>query len=413
MTINASILCGMRVVEAAAFVAAPLGGMTLAQLGADVIRIDPLDGGLDYRRWPVTEEGTSLFWSGLNKSKRSVALDLSKIEGREIAAAIATAPGPDAGILLTNLPPRGWLDYNKLKERRPDLIQLTLQGDRHGGSAVDYSINPRMGIPSITGPATNADPVNHILPAWDLITGQMVAVGLLGAERFRQRTGQGQHVKIALQDVALSVMSHLGFIAEAQLGKERQKHGNELFGAFGRDFVCATGERVMVVGLTSKQWRSLCEALAIGPNVAHLAETLGLDFQREGDRFLARNEIAALVGRRIADLAFADLSAAFDAKAVCWNRYQTIGDLVTCDPECSTANPMFGAIHQGGVGDILAASTPLDFPAVRRKQALPAPALGADTEQVLAEVLGMDSSDYARLHDRGVVRANTPRPVRE
>ena len=71
----------MRVVEAAAFVAAPLGGMTLAQMGADVIRIDALGGGLDYRRWPVTDDGTSLFWCGLNKSKRSVALDLSVAGG--------------------------------------------------------------------------------------------------------------------------------------------------------------------------------------------------------------------------------------------------------------------------------------------------------------------------------------------
>ncbi|MGQ3045163.1 MAG: CoA transferase, partial [Brevundimonas aurantiaca] len=82
------ILCGMRVVEAAAFVAAPLGGMTLAQMGADVIRIDTLGGGLDYKRWPVTRDDVSLFWCGLNKSKRSVALDLSKPEAREIAMAL-------------------------------------------------------------------------------------------------------------------------------------------------------------------------------------------------------------------------------------------------------------------------------------------------------------------------------------
>src|SRR6187402_284167 len=111
------ILAGLRLVEAAAFVAAPLGGMTLAQMGADVIRIDTLGGGLDYRRWPVTKDNTSLFWCGLNKSKRSVALDLGKPEGREIAMGLITAPGDDAGILLTNFPPRGWLDYEQLRER--------------------------------------------------------------------------------------------------------------------------------------------------------------------------------------------------------------------------------------------------------------------------------------------------------
>ncbi|HEY0826133.1 MAG TPA: CoA transferase, partial [Ramlibacter sp.] len=148
---SGGILSGMRVVEAAAFVAAPLGGMTLAQMGADVIRIDTLGGGLDYRRWPVTEDNTSLFWCGLNKSKRSVALDLQSPEGREIAMALITAPGDDAGLFLTNFPPRGWLDHEKLRARRADLVQLTLMGDRHGGSAVDYTVNARVGVPMFTG----------------------------------------------------------------------------------------------------------------------------------------------------------------------------------------------------------------------------------------------------------------------
>ena len=195
-----AILGGLRIVEAAAFVAAPLGGMTLAQMGADVIRIDALGGGLDHRRWPVTEDGTSLFWCGLNKHKRSVALDLAAPEGREIAMALICAPGSDAGMLLTNFPPRGWLAHEALRERRTDLIQLTLQGDRHGGSAVDYTVNARVGVPFITGPQEGAEAVNHVLPAWDLITGQMVAVGLLAAERHRRRTGAGQHVKLALED---------------------------------------------------------------------------------------------------------------------------------------------------------------------------------------------------------------------
>ena len=203
------VLSGMRVVEAAAFVAAPLGGMTLAQMGADVIRIDTLGGGLDYRRWPVTGDNTSLFWCGLNKGKRSVALDLASAEGRELAMAIATAPGEDAGLFLTNFPPRGWLDHDKLRALRPDLIQLTLMGDRHGGSAVDYTVNARMGVPQFTGAPGADGPVNHVLPAWDLVTGQMVAVGLLAAERHRRRTGEGQHVKLALQDVGLAVMNHL------------------------------------------------------------------------------------------------------------------------------------------------------------------------------------------------------------
>ncbi|MBK6009385.1 CoA transferase [Ramlibacter ginsenosidimutans] len=395
---GAGILAGMRVVEAAAFVAAPLGGMTLAQMGADVIRIDTLGGGLDYRRWPVTEDGTSLFWCGLNKAKRSVALDLSRPEGREIAMAIACAPGDDAGLFLTNFPPRGWLAHDKLRARRSDLIQLTLMGDRHGGSAVDYTVNARLGVPLFTGAPGTQGPVNHVLPAWDLVTGQMVAVGLLAAERHRRRTGEGQHVKLALQDVGLAVMNHLGFIEEARRGQPRERHGNELFGAFGRDFATADGVHVMVVGLTLKQWRSLCEALAIQAEVDALGSRLGLDLDQEGNRFRARRELAALVGPRIAAQSLATLAPLFDRHGVCWSRYQDVADLPS-DRECSPVNPMFATIAQPGVGEMLAAGIPLDFSAHARVPPAPAPRLGEHTEQVLCDVLGMSSGEFGRLRD--------------
>src|SRR5215813_7374698 len=94
------ILSGLRVIEGSAFVAAPLGGMTLAQLGADVIRFDQLGGGLDYQRWPLADNGASLFWAGLNKGKRSLEIDLRSDDGRELVTACIAA----AGAFLTNFP---------------------------------------------------------------------------------------------------------------------------------------------------------------------------------------------------------------------------------------------------------------------------------------------------------------------
>ena len=399
----AGVLDGLRVVEAAAFVAAPLGGMTLAQMGAQVIRIDDLRGGLDHHRWPVTGDGTSLFWCGLNRCKRSVALDLSSPEGREIAMALVTAPGDDAGIFLTNFPPRGWLDHEALRARRSDLIQLTLQGDRHGGSAVDYTVNARLGLPFVTGAEDGEEPVNHVLPAWDLITGQMVAVGLLGAERHRRRTGEGQHVKLALQDVGLAVMAHLGFLAEAQRGQPRQRHGNALFGAFGRDFSCADGTRVMVVGLTGKQWRALCEATRSHAQMDAIGMRLSRDLSREGDRFHARREIAQVVGAWIGERPFSEVARTFERHGVCWSRYQGIADLVADDPECSPANPMFATIEQPGVGPMLAPSIPLEFSQSGRPPPGPAPRLGQHTEQVLAELLHIGTGEFGRLLARKVV----------
>ncbi|MEO6744894.1 MAG: CoA transferase [Caldimonas sp.] len=399
---DAPILAGLRLVEAAAFVAAPLGGMTLAQLGADVIRIDTLGGGLDHRRWPVAPDGTSLFWTGLNKGKRSVALDLASAEGRELAMALICAPGDDAGLLLTNFPPRGWLDHDALRARRADLIQLTVQGDRHGGSAVDYTVNARVGLPFVTGLGEDDGAVNHVLPAWDLVTGQMAATGLLAAERHRRLTGAGQHVMLALEDMALAVMGHLGFIAEAELGERRERHGNFLFGAFGKDFVTADGERVMVVGLTLKQWRALCQATGTDTAIAALATSLGLDLDAEGDRFRARESIADRVGAWIGAQPFDAVQRTFDAHGVCWSRYQTVEQLVREDPACSEANPLFQRIDQPGVGRVLAPGSPLRFSAFPRRAPRPAPRLGEHTEEVLLDVLRLDHAGYGRLVDRGI-----------
>jgi 2-methylfumaryl-CoA isomerase len=400
------ILAGMRVVEAAAFVAAPLGGMTLAQMGADVIRIDTLGGGLDYKRWPVTHDDVSLFWCGLNKSKRSVTLDLGQPEGREIAMALITAPGEDAGILLTNFPARGWLDHDKLKAKREDLIQLTVQGDRHGGSAVDYTINSRVGIPYITGDergAANQEAVNHVLPAWDLVTGQMAAVGLLAAERHRLKTGQGQHVKLPLEDVALAAVSHLGLIAEAQLGHQRERHGNELFGAFGRDFKTADGERVIIVGLTLKQWQAICETMGLQEAVKALGDQLGLNLDLEGHRFKARKELGVMVEQWMARHSYAQAAAALTKHGACWGKYQTLTQLVTQDEACSPANPMFRSIDQPGVGKYLAAGLPLNFSGMQRLPAGVAPTLGQHTGEVLSQLLGVTQAQYGAMCDRGVV----------
>ena len=403
MSVAPGALAGLRVVEVSAFVAAPSGGMALAQLGADVIRIDPPAGGLDYHRWPLAPGGASLFWAGLNKGKRSVAIDISKPEGRELAQALVTAPGRDAGILLTNFPPRGWLDYDALKARRNDLIQLTIQGDRHGGSAVDYTVNPRVGIPHITGPSEMTEPVNHVLPAWDLITGQTAALGLLAAERHRSRTGEGQHVRLALEDVALATLGNLGMLAEAQLGADRGRLGNDLFGAFGRDFTTADRERVMVVALTLKQWKALCAATAIGEQCRVLGARLGIDLDEEGARFRARDEIGALVGPWVGARPFAEVAKTFDAHAVCWGRYQTIRQLVDRDPACSEENPLFHRIDQPGVGTLLAPGNPLGF-SLGRQAAQPAPRLGAHTGEVLSALLGLSTAAIGQLEQRGLIR---------
>lgn len=395
------ILSGLRVVEGAAFVAAPSGAMTLAQLGADVIRFDLIGGGLDYRRWPVDGRGNSLFWAGLNKGKRSIAVDFRKPEGQELLTQLIAAPGEDAGLFIGNFPARGWLSYDSLRRRREDLIYLNLTGDRHGGSAVDYTVNPQVGMPWLTG--DGREPVNHVLAAWDLITGQTLALGLLAAERHRRKTGQGQLVKLALADVALATMGHLGYLAEAQLQGEREACGNYLFGAYGKDFATADGQRVMVVGLTGNQWSALRKATGFGAELDRLGERLGLDLNAEGNRFRARDEITALFALWFAARDFDQVRAALDEQGVCWGKYQTVRELVTADPECSTANPLFAEVEQPGIGRYLMPGSPLNFATHARAAVAPAPRLGEHTDQILAEELKLSAAEIGRLHDAKVV----------
>jgi 2-methylfumaryl-CoA isomerase len=398
------ILDGMRVVEGSAFVAAPLGGMTLAQLGADVIRFDPIKGGLDAHRWPVTRKGRSLFWAGMNKGKRSIAVDLRSREGRELVAALVAAPGPDAGLFLTNFPAEGWLDYAALCQGRSDLIMVNIVGNHDGSSAVDYTVNAATGLPWATGPVNLDVPFNHLLPAWDALTGTLAAAGLLAAERHRSRTGDGQLVRIALSDVAFAMVGHLGNIAEVRINDtERLKYGNYLYGAFGRDFLTKEGRRVMIVALTSRQWDALKEATGLDEAFTTVERLLGVDLEKEGDRFAAREVLAALLKPWTTSRTLPEIAEIFDAHGVCWGPYRSFRQLVEEDPRCSVANPMFAEVDQPGIGTYPMPASPLDFAEVDRLPPRPAPLLGQHTDEVLCGVLGLSEAEIGKLHDGGVV----------
>lgn len=405
------LLQGIRVIEGSAFIAAPSGGMTLAQLGADVIRFDMIGGGIDYRRWPITKSGKSLYWHSLNKGKRSIAVDFRKPEGQELLTRLIAQPGESSGIFLTNFPAKGWLADEKLRAQREDLIYLNLVGDRHGGSALDYTVNSKVGIPYLAGEGTgkgaekaNDKPINSPFPAWDVIAGQQIALGLLAADRHRLMTGEGQFIKLALADVALATMGHLGYIAEAQLNeKARQPMGNHIFGTFGHDFACSDGKRVMIVGVSPNQWRAIVEVTGTSEQVSELAGQLKLDFKKEGDRYQAREQLKELFQPWFAGLNFQAVTQALEEASVCWGPYQTIKELVDTDPDCSTENPLFSQINQPGIGSVLVPSQPLNFSGISQSPPKPAPLLGEHTDQILAQVLEMDSMEIAKLHDNGVV----------
>ena len=393
-------LDGFRIIEGSAFVAAPSGGMALAQLGADVIRFDQIGGGLDARRWPLTAEGESLYWSGLNKGKRSIAVDLRSKRAQELLTELIGI----TGTFLTNFPARGWMSYSVLQKRRADLVMLAVTGNRDGSTALDYTVNAAMGYPLATGPVESSEPVNHVLPAWDLICGQTAALGLLAADRRRLQSGEGTLMSLALSDVALAAVAALGHVAEAQInGTERGRFGNDLYGAYGAEFTTADGARVYVAGISPKQWSSLLEATESTAAVAAIAEAEGLDFDGEGDRFEARAEVSAAIRPWIASRTIAEVAARFDELGVCWGRYQTFKQLVDDDRRCSVDGGLFREVDQPQIGTYLSPGSPLAFDGALAVEPTPAPRLGEHTDEILADDLGLTTAEIGSLRANGTV----------
>ncbi len=399
-----NILRGIRIVEGSAFVAAPLGGMTLAQMGADVIRFDLIGGGLDYKRWPVTADDNSIYWATMNKGKRSLAVNLREPEGREIVAALIVEPGPEAGIFLTNLQVPPTLDYDSLKAKRSDLIMLKIIGNPDASVAVDYTVNARTGWPYVTGPEDHKGPVNNVLPGWDLTCGLTAAIGLLAAERHRTRTGEGQLVKLSLADTAYHLTASLGYLGDVQInGTTRPRIGNDMYGTFGRDFTTSDGREIMLVVVTRRHIKALGEVTNLTARFHELELARGVDLNLEADRWKVRHELNDMVGAWFADKTLAEAGEALSDAGILWGPFRTYKQMVEEDPFVSTDNPLFGEVEQPGIGRILTPGSPLDFAANPRMEPTRGPMLGEHSDEILADILGMSDGDIGRLHDEGIV----------
>jgi len=397
------ILAGLRIVEGSAFIAAPLGGMTLAQLGADVIRFDDIKGGLDNDRWPITQDGRSIYWAGLNKGKRSIAVDLRSPRGRELLSALITAPGEGAGIFTTNMPARGWLAYEALAKKRADLIALNIVGARDGSAHVDYTVNAITGFPLVTGPVGHDGPVNAVAPPWDLATAYAGAMAILAAERHRRLTGQGQRIVLPLQDMALAATSALGYIGEAVINQvDRPRFGNEIFGTFGRDFKTRDGRFVMICIFSDRHVDALAAAGGFAEAFRKVEATKGVDLKTDAGRWNARAELCALIEPWVAAHTAAEVGAALKKAGALWAPYQSFRELAA-DQENLLDNPMFTVLDQPGIGRYPVAASPLQFGAAPRQPPKTAPMLGQHTDEILSGILGLPDHEIAKLHDDKVI----------
>jgi len=392
------LLSGLSVIEASSFVASPTAGLYCAQFGAEVIRVDQIGGGPDYRRWPVTTENASLYWENLNRAKKSLALDLGRPEGRELLQELVRATGQ----FITNFPVGGFLSHETLAAGRGDLITVRVMGWADGSPALDYTVNNMVGYPMLTG--AGPEPVNHVLPAWDLLTGAYAAFALLAAIQRRSVSGEGGEVRVPLSDVAIGTVANLGGIAEVLYsGENRPRLGNAVYGLFGRDFVTRDGQRTMIVVVTPRQWANLVAALGLGEAIAALESERGVSFAKDdGLRFIHRDALYPLFEKAIAERDHAELVAAFDAGGIVHSPYRTMLDAVN-DPVLVADNPIFGRAENPSGFAYPAAGAFATLPDAERLAPQPAPLNGQHSEEILASRLSLSSGEIARLADAGIV----------
>jgi 2-methylfumaryl-CoA isomerase len=362
------------------FVAAPSAGLTLRQLGADVVRIDPIGGAADAHRWPLSPAGKSLYWAGLNRGKRSVELDLAAESGREAVRRLLVAP--EAGILVSNVFGREWLADETLRARRADLIHVQVLGWADGSPAVDYVVNAFTGLPFATGPEDATGPVNHVLPAWDLLCGMHAAVAVLAALQKRQRTGEGSHVTVSLEDVAVSTLTTLGMLPEAhQTGVSRPRVGNAVYGTFGMDATLADGTVVMVTAVTKRQWEQLLASTGCADAVTAAEQAVGADFGDEGDRFRHREVLVGLLRPWFRSKSLADVESALGRTQVLWSPFRLLSDLAA---DVAAGKSRVASVQdEGDLGTNIVTAGPLRFQGEGQPPVLAVPTLGADTESVL------------------------------
>ena len=327
--------------------------MALGQLGAEVIRVDPPGGGSDAGRWPLSHGGASLFWANLNKGKRSVTIDHRSAEGESCSSSSWSLRTRRRGLPRQHGGREAASLRASWRARRTDVIHVHVEGRRNGKPAVDYSINAEVGVPLMTGPAEAAVPVNHVLPAWDLVTGMLAASAVTScactsASAPARVPGSRSRSPTSRWPVS---PAWAGWRRPTSSGTRAPRVGNHMFGSFGVDFATADGRRIMVVALTEGQWKALRRVTGTERVFAALEETLDADLDREGDRYRLRETIASVLRPWFAARDFATLEKVLDDAKVLWSPYRDMAEIAAAATVRRDA--IVSEIDQPGVGPML------------------------------------------------------------
>lgn len=390
-------LSGIQVLDLSRVLAGPLCTMILADLGAEVIKVEP-PWGDETRGWgPPFVKGESAYFLSVNRGKKSLALDLKTLEGQEVVRRLAQR----ADVLVENFKTgdlrRYGLDYESLRELNPRLVYLSITGFGHTGPRAqepgyDAALQGYTGIMSVTGEPEG--PPMKVGVAWiDVMTGMMGAVAVLSALYEREKSGLGQHIDLSLFDVGLFALANLG---ESYLltGKPPKRLGNAHaqivpYGAFP----AADGWLVLAVG-NDEQFARLCQVLDLPDLLAR--------FPTNAERVEARKEVVEAISRVLKTQPRGHWLERFREKGI---PAAPVNDLAEAfqDPQAQARGAIWTLPHPF-LEALPTLANPLRFLSrTPASPSLPPPLLGEHTEAVLREA-GYTPEEVARLVEKGVVR---------
>ena len=406
---------GIRVLDLSRVLAGPWCTQTLADLGADVIKIERPGAGDDTRHWgppflPTAdgrESHESAYYLGANRNKRSVTCDIAQPEGQALVRQLAE----HCDVFIENFKvgdmARYGLDYASLKAINPRLVYCSLTGFGQSGpyaprAGYDYIIQGMGGLMSVTGERDdlNGGPQKVGVAVADLFTGMYATVGILAALRHAERTGEGQHLDMALLDTQVAMLANLGanyLVSDKAPGRMGNAHQNivpyQVFEVApradgGKDFI------ILAVG-NDGQYAKFCE-VAGRPDLASEPR-----FVKNADRVRHRAELVPVLETVMKTRAKADWLSALEAAKVPCGAINSL-DEVFSDPQVQ-ARGMVTHWQHPLRADLPLVSSPIKLEKTPVRTDRPPPMLGQHTDEVLGELLGVDAARLATLRDRQVI----------
>ncbi|NMG48327.1 CoA transferase [Azoarcus communis] len=403
-------LSHIRVLDLSRILAGPWAGQMLADLGADVIKVERPGAGDDTRGWGPPwlkdEQGTdtqvAAYYLCANRNKRSVTIDITRPEGQALVRRLAA----DSDVVLENFKVGGLkqygLDYDSLKAVNPRLVYCSITGFGQDGpyaprAGYDFLIQGLGGLMSLTGlpdGEAGGGPMKVGVALTDILTGLYATNAVLAALAWRDRSGEGQHIDMALLDVQVACLANQAsnYLAAGQ-NPRRLGNAHPSIVPY-QDFPTADGYMILAIG-NDGQFARFC-AEAGQPELA-----ADVRFATNRARVENRAVLIPLLKKLTVDRSTADWIAALEAQAVPCGPINTLAD-VFADPQVQARGLKVTMPHPVA-GEVPLVASPMRLSATPVDYRLPPPMLGEHTDEVLAGTLGLDARDIALLRKRGVV----------